>query len=163
VGCGRHAPAECPGTGQVFAGVWRPARLHLLDPCKRIHGRVMRVEHEQDGDLHVKVLLDPGERGLLRRGNVEVQHGWLIMELMPRDAGHLPAPRPGQRIVAVGAWVTDLPHDWNELHPVWSLALDGGRPATSGPQFGGSPPQSGPLDARESCRTPAGLRCPGYR
>lgn len=163
LGCGAaHERPGCPPGGKVLDGVWRPARLHLLDPCRHIAGRVMTVHGEQDGDLHVKVLLDPAQRSLLAAGNRARQHGWLVVELMPRDAGHLPVPHLGDRMEATGAWVTDLPHAWNELHPVWSQALNGGRPAHSGPQFGGSPATSGPGDAASTCRGPRGERCPGY-
>ena len=162
-GCGgADDPEGCPPAGEVFAGVWRPVRLHLLDPCRHISGRVMTVHGEQDGDLHVKVLLDRSQRSLLAQGNRERQHGWLVLELMPRDAGHLPEPHPGDRLAATGAWVTDLPHAWNELHPVWALSLNGGPVARSGPRFGGSPATSGPRDAPTSCRGPRQEPCRGY-
>jgi hypothetical protein len=29
----------------------------------------------------------------------------------------------GDRIEAYGAWVTDNPHGWNELHPAWKIRV----------------------------------------
>lgn len=81
---------------------------------------------------------------------------------MARDGGHLPTPSAGDSISLVGAWVDDTQHGWNELHPVWSMALNGGPASHSGPQFGGSPAEDRSDSAAEDCRTKAGARCAGY-
>ena len=86
----------------------------------------------------------------------------ISVELMARDGGHLPAPSVGDAISLVGAWVKDTQHGWNELHPVWSIALNGGRVSHSGPQFGGTPAADRSENAGEDCRTNGGRRCPGY-
>ena len=43
----------------------------------------------------------------------------LVIEIIPKDQGsHLiQVPKNCDRIEAYGAWVTDNPHGWNEIHP----------------------------------------------
>jgi len=96
------------------------------------------------------------------------QHGDLVVEFMPRDGGHLPRPRKGDRLTLVGAWVTDLEHGcascqadgWNELHPVWRMISDG-NVYTSGPQNGGSPTSDRSSTAAAHCRD-HDQPCTGY-
>jgi hypothetical protein len=153
--------AVCPPAGRVLAGVYHPSRLRVLDRCRHAAGRVASVKHEPDGDLHIDLALDPQDRRLLAPGNA-AQHGYLVVEFMARDGGHLPAPHTRDRIVLTGAWVDDTLHSWNELHPVWAVSLNGGPTHTSGPQFGGSPAGDRSSNAAADCRTAAGKRCVGY-
>ena len=62
----------------------------------------------------------------------------------------------------MGAWVTDIDHDWNEIHPVFSASLNGDPEETSGSQFGGSPTSDRSGNAAADCRTEAGQTCTGY-
>jgi hypothetical protein len=87
--------------------------------------------------------------------------GNLVVEFMPRDGDHLPAPRVGDRISLTGAWVLDTNHGWEELHPVWSETL-AGVTYRSGPQYGGSAPDSGSSEASARCTTNNGAPCRGY-
>jgi hypothetical protein len=160
-----HATAArvtCHSAAQALRGVYHPSRLELLDPCRHAVGTVAFVKHEQDGDLHIDLALDPAYRGLLDSRNETEQHGDLVVEFIARDGGHLPAPHTGQRLSLRGAWVDDLQHGWNELHPVWAAAINGGPTHVSGPQFGGSPEGDSSYDAAGDCRTPVGSRCSGY-
>src|SRR5207302_9646609 len=131
------------------------------DPCRRAVGTVVRTRVEPDGDLHFDVRLDPGFQKLLSSGNEAKQGGALVVEFMPRDGGHLPAPTVGDRVALVGAWVDDTDHGWNELHPVWSARINGGATHTSGPRYGGSPAGDRSYNADADCRTPSGARCVG--
>jgi hypothetical protein len=81
---------------------------------------------------------------------------------MPRDHGHLPAPTVGDRVSATGAYVEDTEHDWAELHPVWSLSINGGPVHRSGPQYGGSPAAARSHNAESTCHTNTGGQCVGY-
>lgn len=117
----------------------------------------MTVRHEDDGDLHID--LDTG--GILTNAvNGSEQGGDLLIEFMPRDGGHLPAPAVGDHISLTGAWVLDADHGWNELHPVWSETLSGVT-YRSGPQYGGSPADVGSSEAADDC-TSNGAACHGY-
>ena len=162
-GCGGAAPPgatsklPCAAPAHVLAGVYSPDRLHVLAACRAVSGTVREVSHEQDGDLHVGV--DTGG-ALTNAVNRSRLGGRLVIELMPRDGGHLPAPRIGDHLRLTGAWVLDTNHGWYELHPVWSETL-AGVTYRSGPQYGGSPADANSSEASAEC-TSHGARCRGY-
>ena len=153
---GRRRPT-CAAPRQVLAGVYHPSRLHVLARCRAVSGRVVAIHHDTDGDLHI--YLDTG--GALTNAANRAAHGALVVEFMPRDGGHLPAPAVGDHIRLTGAWVLDAEHGWREIHPVWSERLRGVT-YHSGPQFGGSPAGVGSSEAAASC-TSNGHPCQGYR
>jgi hypothetical protein len=150
--------ATCPPANQVLYGVWEPGRLSVLNPCQTVSGTVKKMFRASDGDVHFQLIVDQPYRYLLNAANANV----LVVELMPRDGGHLPAPPIGSYVVLTGAWVTDEVHGWNELHPVWSESINGGPVYRSGPQYVGTPPQSSWGSAVASCRTERGAVCVGY-
>lgn len=78
----------CPAPEAVFKGTYHRARFKLLSPCKAASGVVRHITLEEDGDLHIQLELDAGQDALLNAKN----KGLLVLELMPRDAGHLPKP-----------------------------------------------------------------------
>jgi hypothetical protein len=164
LGARRAAPraAACPSRSRTLKGVYHPERLVVLDACRQAQGIVVKARAEDDGDLHFDVRLDRRYRGLLRKGNFGAQGGALVVEFMPRDHGHLPAPAVGDRVALVGAWVDDAQHDWNELHPVWAVSINGGPRHVSSPRFGGNPPEDRSFNALAGCRTAGGRRCHGY-
>ena len=135
-----------------------------LNTCQRVTGTVESESPviEQDGDVHFDLAVSASYRRLLSSGNLAAQHGWLVVELTPRDGGHLPKPAVGDRVALVGAWVNDTQHSWHEIHPVFSESINGGPAHTSGPQYGGSRPSDRSADADADCRTPSGARCVGY-
>jgi hypothetical protein len=153
----RQAAPPCRAPTDVLAGVYHPDRLHVLSACRAVSGTVVRLSHEQDGDLHIA--LDTGG-ALTNAVNASDVGGSLVVEFMPRDGGHLPAPTVGEHISLTGAWVLDANHGWNELHPVWSETL-AGITHHSGPQYGGSPADVGSSQAAADC-TSNGSVCEGY-
>lgn len=160
----KRQPASlgCPDPAHVLDGVYHPDRLVVHEPCRKITGSVEDVRDEEDGDIHILVRLDSQYRDMLMPNNFSVQHGDLVVEFMPRDYGHLPRPSVGDRLTLVGAYVDDTEHGWAELHPVWTVSINGGAAAQSGPQYGGSPAYARSDDAVATCRTNTGARCRGY-
>jgi len=158
------ANSACPTAPDALAGVYDPDRLTVLNGCQRVTGTVESESPviEQDGDVHFDLAVSASYRRLLSSGNLAAQHGWLVVELTPRDGGHLPKPAVGDRVALVGAWVNDTQHSWHEIHPVFSESINGGPAHTSGPQYGGSRPSDRSADADADCRTPSGARCVGY-
>ena len=154
-------PRVCPPSAKTLRGVYHPERLSVLDPCLRVSGRVALVrDYEEDGDLHFDIAVK--NKGLLAANNYSQQDGLLVVELMPRDHGRLPAPSVGDRVELSGAWVDDTQHGWNEVHPVFAIRINGGRRRYSGPRFGGSPPYTRSDDSLALCNTAGGARCVGY-
>jgi hypothetical protein len=152
----------CPPPSRTLAGVYHPDRLRVLDSCRRVTGTVTTVRTEEDGDVHLGIDLDPPYRGMLMEGNFSEQSGNLVVELMPRDHGHLAEPSVGDRVAVIGAYVDDTEHSWAEIHPVFGLIRNGGAIQRSGPQYGGSPASAASDTALAACRTSTGTRCTGY-
>lgn len=92
---------------------------------------------EADGDLHCWVHLDPGQASFLNQGNLDKQDGNLVYEPMCQhrvtqpDAQQvcknwkqkLVIPPIGSHVRITGAFVTDLQHGHNEIHPVSSIEV----------------------------------------
>jgi hypothetical protein len=126
--------SACPPPSKTLSGVWGPSRLVVLNPCQRVSGTVTQTTPEKDGDTHVLLRVDPRYRHLLT--NNQPIPGNLVVEIMPRDYGHLPVPSAGDRLQLTGAWVYDRNHRWTELHPVWSERINNGPVYRSGPRYG---------------------------
>ena len=135
----------------------------MLNPCQTITGKIDVSDLPQylseDGDIHNEFTPDKQYRKLLT-DQQETQEN-MVVELMPRDAGHLPVPPVGPKLTLWGALVYDSGHAWMEIHPVFGFCVEGGSCYTSGPQFGGTPRES-TGNPRETCRTETGKLCPGY-
>ena len=140
----RPGPAACR-PGDPLADVYHPDRLRVLSPCRTVTGVVMTVRHEQDGDTHFDVALDPPYASLLTAANRRYQHGWLVAEIVPADepgctpgtpprAAHgsydygtctgadVPDPAVGAHVAVTGPAVLDEDHEgWAEIHPVWAV------------------------------------------
>lgn len=113
------APTAC--RNQPLAGVYHPARLHVISPCVTVSGTVMAVRHEADTDYHINVQLDRQYAGLINQKNVVQEHGDLVVEIIPMDESRVPAPRVGEHVTMTGAYVLDSAHGWMEVHPAWII------------------------------------------
>ncbi len=89
----------------------------MLAPCQTFQGIVVFVKQHPDGDFHVDIKPDPGYQGFLS-SNME-RPGALVSEIIP--AHPLPIPHVGDHVRITGTWVLDTIHNWNEIHPVWTI------------------------------------------
>jgi len=126
----RLGPGQCK-PGAPLAGVYLPFRLHLKNRCVTVRGTVNCVRREDDGDIHIRLRVDPAYRRLLIPANGFQQcpghtGPHLVVEIIPQH-GHLPfltnsatsggfvtpaAPAPGEHVAVTGAYVWDS----NALH-----------------------------------------------
>lgn len=96
--CGRPAQlksGECKA-GEPLAGVYVPSRLTVKNDCATVSGTVDCVKHEDDGDIHIRLRVDPAFRRLLTPANTFQQcpnqtGPHLVVEIIPQS-GHLPFP-----------------------------------------------------------------------
>jgi hypothetical protein len=98
-------------------------RLTDLGGCRYAGGTVLSVNDDQsggdeagghgDGDLRIVVALRPSYARLGQPGDR------LQLEVVPahRKHGVGVGVVPGDEVAAVGTWVLDTVHGWNELHP----------------------------------------------
>ena len=128
----RTGPPPSPHcrSGSPLIGVYHPERLKVKSRCRVVVGTVEKVKAEPyDGDIHIELLLDRGQDGLLSSGNTRVG-GTLILEIIPWDRSRVLVPEVGQRIEVVGPWVDDTAHGWNEIHPAWWISAGTIEPAS---------------------------------
>jgi hypothetical protein len=133
------SPLACVPTDQDQY-VYHPARLVVLEPCISVTGTVFSIKTEADGDLHIRLTLDPQYAGLINAVNVSGQLGKLVVEpvcersvtqadaIATCAADHDPlaiaAMKVGQHVVMDGRYVTDTQHGgWAELHPLYRWAV----------------------------------------
>jgi cell division protein YceG involved in septum cleavage len=115
--------------GNIFEGVDRQARFSVLSTCEKVIGIVhdMKGTKEDDGDYQFNLAVQEPYKKLLNEQNNKQVNGMLVIEIIPKDQASNPGivqiPKSGNRIEAYGAWVTDNPHGWNELHPAWKVTV----------------------------------------
>lgn len=103
-------------------GVYNPQRLQVIATCQTITGTVAHVSSERDGDLHIRLAVDPAYRNWLTAKNTQRQDGDLVVEYMPGDPWRNQHPTIGERLQLGCTHVLDKQHGgWAECHPVWSV------------------------------------------
>jgi hypothetical protein len=115
-------------------------RLQVIQDCITVTGTIKKAKAEPDGDFHITVEVDPEFKHLLNDKNTAGQHGFLVVE--PICSNRVKQPdtlkegvckgfnqsiyknnMKGKRVRITGAYVTDMEHGWNEIHPVTSIVL----------------------------------------
>ncbi len=143
---GFGSPASTP-IAQVFcptdrnAHVYNPDRLELLAACVEVTGTIEEESSQPDGDYHVRLRLDPGQtcsdQPCLDGRNLSQLAGDLLLEpvcenpVTRKDAvsacqgyhNPLVLPPVGSHVAAVGPFVLDIDHGWNEIHPLESITV----------------------------------------
>jgi hypothetical protein len=114
--------------GNVLDGVDRQAKFTVLSTCEKVVGVVhgMSGEKQGDGVYQFDLEVQAPYKRLLNPGNYNKVNGMLVIEIIPKDQNNNPSvniPKNGDRVEAYGAWVTDNPHGWNELHPAWKVKV----------------------------------------
>lgn len=113
--------------GNIFNGVDRQARFSVISTCETVTGVIhdMKKTKEDDGDYQFNLVVNSQYKRLLNLENDKRVNGMLVMEIIPKDQNStsIQIPKNGDRIEASGALVTDNPHGWNEIHPVWKLKV----------------------------------------
>lgn len=121
--------------GALWDHVYHAQRLRVMEACKTVEGTIVALRKEADGDLHIR--LDVDDKTLLNERNYSGQHGDLVIEpVCVKDVTQADAvaacsgfvssvliPQAGDRVRVTGAYVTDLEHGWNEIHPVTMIEI----------------------------------------
>lgn len=115
--------------GNIFEGVDRQARFAVLSTCEHAIGIVhdMKGTREEDGDYQFNLQVEEPFKKLLSNENAKQVNGMLVVEIIPKDQNlsDVQIPKSGDKIEVYGAWVTDNPHGWNEIHPAWQVKVLG--------------------------------------
>ncbi|MCE9651952.1 MAG: hypothetical protein K8Q89_02675 [Nitrosarchaeum sp.] len=113
--------------GNIFEGVDRQARFSVLSTCEKAVGIVhdMKDTREDDGDYQFNLELESQYNQLLNSENKKQVQSMLVIEITSKDqqSNEMHIPKNGDKIEVYGAWVTDNPHRWNEIHPAWKITV----------------------------------------
>ena len=110
-------------TGNVLAGASNEEDLRILSECQEATGIVMHTKKMDDGDFKFFLKLDDKFKFLTNEKNNDKTDGFLVVEIVPTDQGKsgIILPKEGDRVHIWGAWVTDKPKGWHEIHPTWKV------------------------------------------
>jgi len=143
-----------PPPGSCEPNLWKRVhhtyRLIVKQQCIEVTGTIVDatasenirqldgVRHEQDGDAHGWLKVDPEFENLLDAGTMSNEGGNLVFEIVCRfpatqkDAtaacqgytDKVQLPQVGSRVRISGSYVQDTFHaKWNEIHPVTSITV----------------------------------------
>ncbi len=126
--------------GDQDADVYHPARLVVITACLRVTGTIYSSKAEPDGDLHIRLTVDPPYANLINPVNGSGQLGKLVIEPVcehkvtqadavatcaaDADPINVSGLTVGAHVWMEGRYVTDMQHGgWAELHPLYRWGL----------------------------------------
>ena len=111
-------------SGDVLAGASNKKDLKILSNCEEVIGTVKHTKKMNDGDYKFALKVRDQYKDLLNKINNKKTGGYLIVEIVPKDQKHnedVVKPKTGDKVDVWGAWVTDKPKGWHEIHPAWKV------------------------------------------
>ena len=108
-------------SGNVLDGASNQPDLKVLADCQEATGEVMHTKKMNDGDYKFFLDVDDKYKFLNNDVNKEKTNGFLVVEVVPKDQdiSTVYLPKEGDKVDIHGAWVTDQPKGWHEIHPTW--------------------------------------------
>ena len=112
--------------GNVLSGASNEEDLKVLAECQEAVGDVMHTKKMDDGDYKFLLKLDDKYDFLINDKNNEKTDGLLVVEVVPDDQNidSVVLPESGDKVHLWGAWVTDKPKGWHEIHPTWQVTKE---------------------------------------
>ncbi|MEP6705640.1 MAG: hypothetical protein ABJB34_12605 [Acidobacteriota bacterium] len=125
--------AKCDPT--LWQHVYDAARLEVISECKLVTGIIEELDHNEDGDTHMLLRLDPGQEDLLKKKNISKKDGDLVIEVVCANpikekkvgavcdgySSGVRIPAVGEHVKVTGSFVLDSHNGWTEIHPVTSI------------------------------------------
>jgi len=110
-------------TGNVLSGASNEGDLKVLAECQEAVGIVKHTKKMDDGDYKFFLDLDEKYKFLVNDKNIQKTDGFLVVEIVPQDQNieNVYLPKTGDQVHIWGAWVTDKPKGWHEIHPTWKV------------------------------------------
>lgn len=112
--------------GNVLVGASNAEDLKVLAECQDAVGDVLHTKNMDDGDYKFLLKLEDKYQFLINDKNDEKTDGLLVVEVVPpdRDLQNVVLPEAGDKVHVWGAWVTDEPKGWHEIHPTWQVTKE---------------------------------------
>ena len=111
-------------SGDVLAGASNKKDLKILSNCEEVIGTVKHTKKMNDGDYKFALKVRDQYKDLLNKINNKKTGGYLIVEIVPKAQKHnedVVKPKTGDKVDVWGAWVTDKPKGWHEIHHSWKV------------------------------------------
>lgn len=117
--------------------VYDAQRLQVLDKCKIVTGVIEETNADEDGDQHMLLKLDKGQKELLTKKNKTKKQGDLVIEAVCINnitrkkaigactgyVNHVQLPKVGDHVKVAGSYVIDSHNGWAEIHPITKIEL----------------------------------------
>jgi len=121
----------------IWDYVYNKEWLQIKKTCKSVTGVIYSAQTQTDGNLLIRLDLDPGQGNLLSEKNISDQYGCLVVvpicacEITYPDVGEacrgyinsVTVPKRGSHVKVTGIYVYNLQHGWYEIHPVTSIVM----------------------------------------
>ena len=115
--------------------VYDASRLQVLDKCKTVTGVIEETNADNDGDQHMLLRLDKGQKDLLTKKNKIKKQGDLVIEAVCINnitrkkamgactgyVNHVTLPEVGDHVKVTGSYVIDSHNGWAEIHPITKI------------------------------------------
>lgn len=126
-----------PCDPDLWKYVYNHERLQVLDKCKIVLGVIEETNADEDGDQHMLLKLDKGQKDLLTKRNKEKKQGDLVIEAVCINnitrkkamgacngyVNHVQLPKVGDHVKVTGSYVIDSHNGWSEIHPITKIEL----------------------------------------
>ena len=132
-------PVQAQCNSSLWSHVYEPSRLQIKQACITVTGVVTDFHDNEDGDVDIRLAVDPPFQNLLNNGNITNLSGHLQTEAICQTriqqgasaaaaackgfAGSVRVPRVGDHVQVTGRYVLDLNHGWMEIHPISALVV----------------------------------------
>ncbi len=129
------SPGDCDPA--LWKYVYDAGRLQVIDKCKVVTGVIEETNADEDGDQHMLLKLDKGQKDLLTKKNKTKKDGDLVIEAVCINnitrkkamgactgyVNHVMLPKIGDHVKVTGSYVIDSHNGWAEIHPITKIEL----------------------------------------
>ena len=137
----KNIDAETKPTSPCDPGLWKYVynreRLQVIDKCKTVTGIIEETSADEDGDQHMLLKLDKGQKDLLTKRNKIKKQGDLVIEAVCINnitrkkalgactgyVNHVQLPKVGDHVIVTGSYVIDSHNGWSEIHPITKIEV----------------------------------------
>ena len=107
----------------MLEGASNEKDIKILSECQEAAGEVVHTKKMDDGDYKFLLDVEDKYKYLLNEKNTGKTDGYLVVEIVPpdQDSNNMVLPVEGNKVHLWGAWVTDTPKGWHEIHPAWKV------------------------------------------
>lgn len=121
----------------LWSHVYSPERFDVVDQCLYVSGVIESIKAEKDGNMRIKLTLDPEYIDLANDANKDYANGNLIVTAICQnetsEAAAIKAcngyskkiniPPSGSHVTILGTYVIEKDTGWAEMHPISNITI----------------------------------------